>query len=81
MKGACEAHRCSCLMFIIEVRKIYVCVLTVLITLNYYNIRQSVPVIYNVKSSNPDSLIKIIIIINNDDNYVDFKEAIIIMLS
>ena len=45
----------------------------------YYNIRLSVPIINNVKSSNPDSLI--IIIINNDDYNVDFKEAIIIMLS
>ena len=33
MKGAGEAHRCSCLMFITEVRKIYVCILNVLITL------------------------------------------------
>ena len=39
------------------------------------------PIIYNVKSSNPDSLIIIIIIINNDDNTFDFKEAIIMMLS
>jgi hypothetical protein len=45
----------------------------------YYNIRLSVPIINNIKSSNPDNLI--IIIINNDDNNVDFKEAIIIMLS
>ena len=48
----------------------------------YYNIRLSVPIINNIKSSNPDSLIIIIIIIiNNDDSNVDFKEAIIIMLS
>ena len=47
----------------------------------YHNIRLSVPIINNVKSSNPDRLIIIIIIINNDDNNVDFKEAIIIMLS
>lgn len=48
----------------------------------YYNIRLSVPIINNIKSSNPDSLIiVIIIIINNDDSNVNFKEAIIIMLS
>ena len=48
----------------------------------YYNIRLSVPIINNIKSSNPDRLIIIIIIIiNNDDSNVDFKEAIIIMLS
>ena len=53
--------------------------LTVCAYNTYYNIRLSVPIINNVKSSNPDNLI--IIIINNDDNNVDFKEAIIIMLS
>ena len=67
-------------MFITEVRKIYVCVLNCAYN-TYYNIRLSVPIINNVKSSNPDNLIIIIIIINNDDNNVDFKEAIIIMLS
>ena len=67
-------------MFITEVRKIYVCVLNCAYN-TYYNIRLSVPIINNVKSSNPDRLIIIIIIINNDDNNVDFKEAIIIMLS
>ena len=67
-------------MFITEVRKIYVCVLNCAYN-TYYNIRLSVPIINNVKSSNPDNLIIMIIIINNDDNNVDFKEAIIIMLS
>ena len=33
MKEAGEAHRCTCLMFITEVMKIYVCILTVLIAL------------------------------------------------
>ena len=67
-------------MFITEVRKIYVCVLNCAYN-TYYNIRLSVPIINNVKSSNPDNLIIMILIINNDDNNVDFKEAIIIMLS
>ena len=67
-------------MFITEVKKIYVCVLNCAYN-TYYNIRLSVPIINNVKSSNPDNLIIIIIIINNDDNNVDFKEAIIVMLS
>ena len=56
-----------------------ICLCTYCAYNTYYNIRLSVPIINNVKSSNPDSLI--IIIINNDDYNVDFKEAIIIMLS
>ena len=56
-----------------------ICMCTYCAYNTYYNIRLSVPIINNVKSSNPDSLI--IIIINNDDYNVDFKEAIIIMLS